>query len=229
MLVRVVALLLLLPGLLAGCATPTKMAYSDESRTVVKPSGAVFLMTATVKNNYHPSFQPRLLAVNVEKAGAKEKADRLNFIMDKQARLKEADSHEEGNSYLLRMELPPGQYVIRGLTSLSQHFPVSGAFFTPLHEELTVTQPGVFYLGHVDGTVRERTGSEFKAGPSIPLIDQAAAGASGGTFDVEVSDRWVVDEATFRSTFTQLGSASIQKAILRPFDRGLAQDWWEKH
>ncbi len=58
MLVRVVALLLLLPGLLAGCATPTRMAYSDESRTLVNPGSAVFLMTATVKNNYHPSFQP---------------------------------------------------------------------------------------------------------------------------------------------------------------------------
>src|SRR2546430_12996643 len=46
----------------------------------------------------------------------------------------------------------------------------------PLHEELTVTQPGVFYLGHVDATVRERTGGEFKAGPSIPLIDQAEIG-----------------------------------------------------
>jgi hypothetical protein len=229
MLLRVVALLLLLPGVLAGCATPTKMAYSNEFKTVVKPSDAVFLMTATIKNTYHPSFQPHLLAVNVEKAGAKEKADRLNFTMDKQARLKEADSHEEGNWYLLRLELPPGQYVIRGLTCNSLRFPIIGTFFAPLHEDLTVTQPGVFYLGHVDATVRERTGSEFKAGPSIPLIDQAASGASGGTFDVVVSDRWDVDEASFRTTFAPLGSASVAKAILRPFDRALAQDWWEKH
>jgi len=229
MLLKVTAWLLLLPGLLAGCATPTKMAYSDEFKTVVKPSDAVFLMTATTKNTYHPSFQPRLLLVNVEKAGAKEKADRFNFTMDKQARLKEADSHEEGNWYLLRLELPPGQYVIRGLTCLSRHFPIIGAFFAPLHEELTVTQPGVFYLGHVDATVRERTGGEFKAGPSIPLIDQAAAGASGGTFDVLVSDRWGVDEATFRSTFAPLGNARVEKAILQPFNRALAQDWWEKH
>src|SRR5437660_3897275 len=218
MLLKLAAWLLPLPGLLAGCATPTKMAYSDEFKTVVKPSDAVFLMTATLKNTYHPSFQPQLLLVNVEKAGAKEKADRFNFTMDKQARLKEADSHEEGNWYLLRLELPPGQYVIRGLTCLSRHFPIIGAFFAPLHEELTVTQPG-----------RERTGGEFKAGPSIPLIDQAAAGASGGTFDVLVSDRWGVDEATFRSTFAPLGNARVEKAILQPFNRALAQDWWEKH
>ena len=47
--------------------------------------------------------------------------------------------------------------MIRGLTCLSRHFPIIGTFFAPLHEELTVTQPGVFYLGHVDATVRERT------------------------------------------------------------------------
>ena len=76
---------------------------------------------------------------------------------------------------------------------------------------------------------RERWRPEFKAGPSIPLIDQAAAGASGGTFDVLVSDRWDVDEAIFRSTFAPLGNASVEKAILKPFDRALAQDWWEKH
>lgn len=220
---------LLLPGLLAGCATPTKMAYSDEFKTVVKPSDAVFLMTATVKNNYHPSFQPRMLLVNVEKAGATQKSDRFNFTLDKQARLKEADSHEEGNWYLLRLELPPGQYVIVGLTCLSRHFPIMSTFFVPLHEELSVTQPGVFYLGHVDATVRERTGDEFKAGPSIPLIDQAAAGASGGTFDVLVSDRWELDEASFRGTFAPLGAARVEKAILRPFDRAQAQDWWQKH
>ncbi len=221
--------MLLLAGLLAGCATPTKMAYSDEFKTVVKPGDAVFLMTATIKNTYHPSFQPRLLVVNVEKAGATQKADRFSFTLDKQARLTEADSHEEGNSYLLRLELPPGQYVIVGLTCLSRHFPIASAFFAPLHEELAVTQPGVFYLGHVDATVRERTGDEFKAGPSIPLLDQAVAGASGGTFDVLVSDRWELDEASFRSTFAPLGGVRVEKAILRPFDRAQAQDWWQKH
>ena len=228
MLARVLALLLV-AGALAGCATRTTMAYSDASKTLVAAGDAVFLMSATIRNDYHPSFQPRLLVVHVEKPGAKDKADRLNFTLDAKARLSEADSHEAGNSYLLRMELPPGQYVLRGLTSISPHFPVIGNFFAPLHENLNVTQPGVFYLGHVDATVRERKDEEFKAGASIPLIDQAVAGASGGTFDVVVSDHWETDQATFRSTFPQLGTVSIQKAILPPFDRAYAQDWWQKH
>jgi hypothetical protein len=229
MLYRVLALSILIPSLLSGCATPTRMAYSDESKSPVAPTSAVFLMTATIKNSYHTSFQPDLLVVNVEKAGATEKSDRLNFTMDKKAKLKETGTPEDGNSYLLRLELPPGQYVIRGLTSVSRQILVNAFFFAPLHENVASVLPGVFYLGHVDATVRERKGEEFKAGPTLPLIDQAVAGASGGTFDVEISDRWVSDEAIFRDSFSQLGAATVQKSILPPFDRAQAQEWWEKH
>jgi hypothetical protein len=225
----IIGLLLFMAESLTGCATRTVMAYSDESKTPVAPSSAVFLMTATLKNGYHTSFQPKLLVVNVETVGAKNKADRLNFTMDKQARFKESDTPEEGNSYLLRMELPPGEYVIRGLTCISSRFPVNGFFFAPLHANVTSTQPGVYYLGHVEADVRERSGTEFKAGPSLPLIDQAVAGASGGTFDIEISDRWGSDEALFRGALPRLGTTVAQKAVLPPFDRPKAQDWWEKH
>ena len=115
------------------------MAYSDATATVVSPSNSVFLMTATLKNTYHPFYQPVMLVVNVEKVGAKNKSDRLNFLMDKQAKLNESSKAQ--------------------------------------------------------ATVRERTGNEFKAGPSLPLIDQAIAGASGGIFDVDISDRWDTDES----------------------------------
>jgi hypothetical protein len=225
----ITGLLLFMAAFLSGCATRTMMAYSDESKTVVAPSSAVFLMTATIKNGYHDSFQPKLLVVNVETVGAKTKADRLNFTMDKQAKFKESDTPEEGNSYLLRMELPPGEYVIHGLTCIASRFPVNGIFFAPLHANVTSARPGVYYLGHVEADIRERSGTEFKAGPSLPLIDQAVAGASGGTFDIEISDRWGSDEPLFRGALPKLGTTVAQKAVLPPFDRPKAQDWWEKH
>jgi hypothetical protein len=223
-----IGILIVVQFLLAGCATPTKMAYSDETTSAVAASNSVFLMTATLKNTYHPSHQPTLLVVNVEKAGAKEKADRFNFTMDKQAKFNETNKAEEGNVYLLRMELPPGTYEIVGLNCRSSGFPI-GSFYAPLHENLTVSGPGVFYLGHVNATVRERTGNEFKAGATLPLIDQAIAGASGGTFDVVISDLWDTDESTFRTTVTKIGNTSVQKTVLPPFDRAKAQEWWEKH
>lgn len=210
---------------LAGCATPTRMAFEDDAQKVTETSKPIYLMTATIKNSYKPSYQPKLIVVNVEKAGAKETADRLNFTMDDKA-VNNAVAADAGNSYLLRLELEAGRYEIRGLTSQSFSFPFVAMFFTPLHATLDVSKPGVYYLGHVSATVRERQGEEFKAGPSVPLIDQAVAGASSGTFDVEISDRFATDEAVFRAKFPALNGVAIQKAVLPAFDRVKAQQWW---
>jgi len=167
---------LLLGVVLSGCATPTKMAFENDTDRLTAASKPVFLMTATIKNTYKESYQPRLLVVNVEKSDVKDSADRINFTMDDKAK-NETDALPAGNSYVLRMELPPGNYEIRGLTSMARSFPVIGTFFTPLHAPLRSGEAGVFYLGHVTATVRERQGNEFKAGASIPLIDQAVVGA----------------------------------------------------
>lgn len=111
--------------------------------------------------------------------------------------------------------------------SQSRRFPVVGQFWTPLHEPLDVKAgSAVYYLGHVEARVRERQGDEFRAGTLIPLIDQLAVGASGGTWDVAITDSFDVDEAVFRSRFAALKDVDIQKAILPPFDRAKAQAWW---
>ena len=213
---------------LTGCATRTEMAFQNDTDQLSEKSKPVYLMTATIKNMYRTSYQPKLLVVNVEKPEAKDAADRFNFVMDDKAK-NETDSADLGNSYLLRLPLEPGRYEIRGLTSTSRSFPINGFFFTPLHAALEPKESGVFYLGHVSATVRERKGEEFKAGPSIPLIDQAVAGASGGTFDVEISDQFATDEAIFRAKFPALTGVKITKAILPSFDRDKAQKWWEAH
>lgn len=214
---------------LSGCATPTPMAFKNDSDRMTEASKPVFLMTATFKNTYKPAWQPRLLVVHVEKPGAKDAADRINFTMDDKAREREADSPGEGNSYLLRMELAPGSYEIRGLAGLARSFPIIGFFFAPLHSPLEVKEPGVYYLGHVRATVRERQGNELRAGPSIPLIDQAVSGASGGSFDIEITDELAADESKFRARFPALAGVPIKKALLPAFDRAKAQAWWEKN
>lgn len=213
--------------LVSGCATPTKMAFQEDTDQVSKTK-PTFPMTATLRNNYRTSFQPKLIIVHVERSIVKGAEDRINFTMDKKAK-NESDSATEGSSYLLRMELDSGEYVIRGLTSMARSFPIIGYFLAPLHAKLTSAEPGVFYLGHVEATVRERKEPEFKAGPSIPLIDQAIAGASTGTFDIEISDQWEKDGPKFLAQFPVLNGVEIQKRILAPFDRAVAQKWWEEN
>lgn len=213
--------------LVSGCATPTKMAFLEDSDQVSKTK-PTFLMTATLRNSYRTSFQPKLIFVPVERAVVRGAEDRINFTMDKKAK-NESDSAIEGSSYLLRMELDPGEYIIRGLTSLGRAFPINGFFFAPVHAKLISAEPGVFYIGHIEATVRERKDEEFKAGPSIPLIDQAIAGASTGTFDIEISDQWEKDGPKFLAKFPVLNGVNVQKRILAPFDRAVAQKWWEEN
>ena len=229
MLSRLLACVVLVGAtLLAGCATPTRMAYGDDAQRTDAPANPVMLMTANFKNRYRPDYQPKLLVVHVERPGASDAKDRINFTMDDKARM-ETGNADVGNTYLLRMELPPGKYQIVGMTSRSGIFPVTGAFFAPLHIPLEVTDKGVFYLGQVNAVVRERQGNEFRAGPPIPLIDQAVIGASGGTFDIEIVDAQARDEALFRERFPALKDATIRKAMLPGFDRARAQKWWEEH
>ncbi|HEX7889628.1 MAG TPA: hypothetical protein VF522_09740 [Ramlibacter sp.] len=214
--------------LLAGCATPTRMAFHDDAQRLDAASKPVLLMATTIKNQYRLSFQPRLIVVHVERPDAKDAKDRINFTMDDKAKV-ETVAAEQGNTYLLRMELEPGRYEIRGLTSMGGGFPIVGSFFTPLHVPIEVKEKGVYYVGHVRATVRERQGNEFRAGAPIPLIDQAVIGASGGTFDVDITDTQPADEVLFRQRFPALKDAPISKAMLPAFDRAKAQDWWEKH
>lgn len=210
---------------LTGCATPTKMPFGSADEAI-NPAKSIYLMTTTLKNDYHTSYQPKAIVLHVERGAAAEKADRINYTMDELSRA-ETGAAGTGNTYYLRMELEQGQYVVRSITGMVQSFPIIAGFSAPLHTDLTVSTPGVYYLGHVDATVRERTGNEFKAGPSLPLIDQAVAGASGGTFDIAISDRWARDEAEFKRRFPVLKSATINKAVLPAFDRPKAQAFWE--
>ena len=102
-------------------------------------------------------------------------------------------------------------------------------FFAPIHEELKSSEQGIYYLGNINATVRKRNENEFKAGPSIPLIDQAFAEASNGTFDILISDQWEVDGPEFKEAFPVLSQANIEKRILPKFDRDRAQKWWEEN
>lgn len=217
-----------LVAVLTGCATQHKMAFEDDKQVVSDKGNPIYLMSVTIKNAYKPSYQPKLIVAHVETPGATDSAHRFNFSMDEKSKI-ETDSFPDGNTYLFRMELASGQYEIVGLTSQVMSFPVIGSFFTPIHSTFAAAGGGIYYLGHVEATVRERKDNEFKAGASIPLIDQAVVGASGGTFDVEITNSLASDEALFRRKFPALEKVEFKLAILPAFDRAKAQQWWESH
>ena len=232
MLRYVLALVLVSTSLfLGGCATPSEQALKDPKERLAADSPSVHLLTMTLKNEFHPSYQPHMLVLSIEREGATDASGRFNFKADDLGKLDEADS-PNGNKYLLRIPLPPGNYEIVGVMASHRSFfpPIGGMFFAPLHEKLEVKAGGaVYYLGHVEAVIRERQGEEFRAGPMIPLIDQAVVGASGGTFDITISDHYDTDAALFQARFPVLKEATIQRTVLPQFDRDEAQRWWQAH
>jgi hypothetical protein len=99
-------------------------------------------------------------------------------------------------------------------------FPFSQICYAPLHADLTVNKDGIYYLGHIEAVYRERKENEFHAGRAMNL---------DGTFDITISDNCDIDIQMFKNKFVQLKDIDIQKAILPPFDRNKADQFWETH
>lgn len=218
--------LLILATLMAGCASIRKMPLESDSEALTPESKPIYLLTVDVKNLNKQRYQPEVRYVHVIRDNPSGKQELLAFSMDSRG-THYGENEDQQPKFLVRLELEPGAYTLRGMYAMGKAFPIVGNFYLPLHAPFQVAGSGVTYLGAVSATVRERQGNEFRAGPSIPLIDQAIAGASTGTFDVTISDRFDEDLALFQKLFPALKARSIAKAVLPPFDRAKAQAFWE--
>ena len=209
----------LLP-LLAACATPHRMAIDHETKQLDLADKALVLMSVKMVNGYKPNFQPTPNVVFVEKPVVRGPVDRLNYVIDAES--------EQGGVYFIRMAIPAGKYVVRGIRGVSAHFLVVGSCLLPVHQDVNLKAGEVVYLGRVAGTIRERMDGELRAGSLLPLVDQAVTGFSGGTFDVLLEDQYEQDMKVFKQRFPVLNSVTVKKDIFLPFDKERAVAWWKK-
>lgn len=208
---------------LAGCATVNPMAFDKSAATVDTSTKSVVLMTIDVSRPDDSRYVPNPFVVKLEKPGAQTKADRQNFTFNKDDAVVEAGR----TVYFARMALEPGQYKLGDITGNANAFPIVSQFMVPLLLDLQVQPNSITYIGRVSATLRPRQDGEFRAGPLVPLIDQAVSGMSSGTWDVTVGDRSQTDVATFRANYPALARAPIEVAPLPPFDRAAVQRWWD--
>jgi hypothetical protein len=215
--------LLAVPGLIVlaacGCATIKPMALSDKPAALDTGRESVALMTIKTANPYRPSYQPNLTHVVVWSDDAERK--RFSFKVDEpHKRVK-----DEFNDYLVSMSLPPGRYSLRELFGTSGIFPVRGSFAVPLYKKLELKPNSVIYLGRVVAVNRERKNDDaLRAGPVIPLIDQAVTGFSGGTFDVQIVDNYDEDMAAFRQAYPALVRFTVERGVLPPWTKPSKED-----
>lgn len=212
---------------LGGCATVNHMAFDKKSDAVNVANKSVVLMTIDVSRPDKSRFEPVPFVVNIEKPNAQSKEERQNFKLDKDAdTIKTEDGH---TVFLARMALEPGPYRLMAVTGMARAFPINALFQVPLITDFNVKPGSIVYVGRVTATLRPRESGEFRAGPVIPLIDQAIAGMSTSTWDVTIEDRSATDLDLFRQEFKAVNSTSIIKAPLQPFDRAAAQRWWDNN
>lgn len=210
---------------IAGCATVSPMAFDQKATSIDTASRSVVLMTLEISRSDNSRFQPIPDVVRVEKAAGQSKADQHDFKLDKNADTIKVDDGRM--MYLVRMALPPGAYKLMVVDGLARASHVSALFEVPLLADLDVKSQSIEYVGHIAATLRSRQDDEFRAGPLLPLIEQAASGMSESTWDITFEDRASTDIPLFRKSFPALASVSIVNQPLPPFDRAAVQRWWE--
>ncbi|MCP3671785.1 MAG: hypothetical protein GY814_15405 [Gammaproteobacteria bacterium] len=210
---------------ISGCATVHEMRVNKKTANLKLDGKALVLMSMEVSNNYKPEYQPNILVAYVEKPDAKTKNDRHNFKTDLDGTIVSS----KGTRYLLRMELSPGEYVIRGASCLYHSMFLMSSCMLPVHANINVAPNTITYVGRVSGVMRKREGGELRAGPVIPLIDQAVTGFAQSTFDVAVRDKSGEDLQSYRSIFPSLSKVKISTSILPPFDIKRAYAWWKSN
>jgi hypothetical protein len=206
-------LLLLSLALLPAACAPSR------SVTPIELSGANggVLMVVTVTNDYKPAFQPTDLEIALVPDGARRTGgfgeDPLAAYRTKLVRVN--PDVERPRTFVLLMPLHAGTYALQDVRGGAAKFPMTGAFNLPIIRKVSI-QPGrLTYLGHVDAVNRERrSDQERRAGPVIPLVDQAAAGFSGGTFDLTIRDSLSEDLGIISKSLGSISPERIDTALV---------------
>jgi hypothetical protein len=207
----------------SGCANIQPMALKTGQDRIDTDTNSVVLLTLEVLRLDGSRYQPSPTLLLVSEPGTRPRDQARLFQLASRHDASEASGHAV---YYASMALPAGTYRIDGISGIANAFPFVGRFFIPLLTDFEVTPRSVIYLGHVGATLRERGEGEFRAGPVIPLIDQAATGMIGHTWDVEIADRYDVDMAVFRDRVPALGNLAVENRPLPAWSREAAQRLW---
>lgn len=206
----------------AGCGQPVRpMALTEGNGKLVPGKDAIVLMTVKTSNAVKPSVTPKVIVVYVPQGtpGASSVTSRTPGGDDEVAGwvVGKAVQHADGQDceYILSLRVSGDKLPLGSLQTLNQiPFVFTAVGFVPLHMSLPVEPGHVYYAGRIEANVRPRQQGEVRAGHLLPLIDQAAAGYSSGTWDVVVVDSFDQDMATIKRLYPAVGEANVEKRLL---------------
>jgi len=198
--------------LMSGCASIKNAPLSNDVSAIDTSKESIGFFTVKISNEKNTNYQPELKYAFIwAEENGEEGGEKYSFEVNEA--YKSVD--ETFNEYVVSFQLKPGDYVIRELFAQSGLFPFVGSFAVPLYSAITVPENTTMYLGHIDANVVDRVDDDLlRAGPIIPLIDQSVTGASGGTFMINIEDRFETDEALLKNMFSYMGGVKIENMSL---------------
>lgn len=213
-------------GLLAlgGCASKLPMAVDSETKALDLSDKSVLLLMVDIGRKEKSRFvpEPYFLSVGKLDSDGKFTDGKIQSVDDDG----EFEINDDKTRYLFRIPAPEGKTNLPGIYGQAKAFPLVGQFSLPVGLEVPVKKGSVIYLGRLEATLRPRTDKEYRAGAVIPLIDQAATGLSGGTFDIQLVDRSAEDLPMIRTAYPVLANTPIETMLLPIPDREFLDRQW---
>jgi len=190
--------------IMSGCATD--MPLQNGSSTVDTSTKSLLVGKLRVKNEFKPSFQPKLLNVAVTQNGETSSFG-TPFLIN--------DLGKEGKEYFYSLPVSPGKATISNMVIQSFGFLVVGSGIIPVNQSLNVPSNSVVYVGNLDASLIKRPSSDYVlAGSIIPLIDQAVTGYSDGTYKSTVTNDYDADVKLLKSKFPTLSNVEVKQLII---------------
>ncbi len=190
-----------------GCVSLTPMPFTDKSNKKEFDKSTIGILGIKVSNEFKPHFQPFVKSFRIR---SMDKPDGKTVAFE--VEVPENSIEKNYNEYLVSFELAPGKYRFEGFFGSARSFPIVGHFQVPVYSEFQLAQNQIQYFGHITAKVVERKNDkEPRAGSIVPLIDQAVAGFSNGTFIVELSDKYEKDIALLHNKYPYLKKYKIVK------------------
>lgn len=192
----------------AGCATVSKMPLQDKTKTDISlTKKSILVAKLSIKNANKESQQPTICCIFLKK-------DNKDLSFTEPTLL--SDKDKEGKTYIVSMEVEPGTTTIN-LVRFFRQVPLLIMAIADLPFDQTIEVPAnkVVYLGNIDAVILPRTDDKQpRAGSLIPLIDQAVAGFSNGTFSATVKDNFDQDTAEIKNRFPKVANLEFVNMTL---------------
>lgn len=193
-----------------GCATVVPMYHEGTGSELAINDQAVGFMTIRVSNQFKDNMQPDMGMIRALNSAGKVHSLKLAKPFD--------ELDKVYKYYLVSFKLAPGTYSLEKIIGWKRiPLLVNATCVFDLNKTVTLEAKEMAYLGGLDIVIREKlgVGEEPPAGPPIPLIDQAVAGFSTGTYDLKILDKYDTDVAIFRENFPFIGETPISSKVFK--------------